>query len=226
MTRIFILLATSFLTAQTAHVAEVDGSAVSKPIEFSQDGRRIRIEMKDVQGRISAPSGTASVVEVLALYDPHSKLFWWTHQYGDQAHPGELARRFLAESVVYLSSTELVAFRGGLFLRITPSSQPYPSLRDGLLHVFTVLDERRTKMEQEWADGSILVNLGKVLSPSFIHLRNSSAPFPLPKLRTVTRSGNQWRIVLDGPNGDSAIVTLNEKYAATRSEVVAPEQAR
>jgi hypothetical protein len=164
-----MLLAASLLTVQAAHVDEVEGSAVLKHIELSQDGRRITLEMKDVQIKISVPCGSPSIVEVLALYDPQSKLFWWTHEYSDSAHPGELAKRFFAESVVYLTDTELVAFRGGLLMRITPSSEHYPSLQKGLLHVLAVVDDKRTKMEKERADGSILVNIGKGLSPSFIH---------------------------------------------------------
>jgi len=227
MIQLLAFLAASLLPLpQTAHVEEIRGSVVCNSVQWSQDEQKIKIEMKDVQVRITAPSGAVKVVEILALYDPQTKLFSWTFQHVDQASPGQLAKTFSSEAVLYRTSTELIAFHGGLYLQITASSNHAANLSEGLRQVVVGLDEGRIKVDTDLPNGTILLNLGKELSPSFVHLRNSPAVFPLPKLRGVTKSDNRWRVVLDGPNGDSAVLILNDKYEVISSEVLPRDPSR
>jgi hypothetical protein len=41
---------------------------------------------------------------------------------------------------------------------------------------------------------------------------NAAALDP-PKVTTVTESGGRWDVTLEGPNRDTAIVTLDNKYS-------------
>jgi hypothetical protein len=62
--------------------------------------------------------------------------------------------------------------------------------------------------------------LARILPPDFYLLKYSDGPAPALVLRTVTNNSGQWIVALDGPNGDSAVVTLNDKYEVINAKVV------
>lgn len=225
-TKVILLAFTSGLLMQTAHVHIVARSAEPERVHLVQNGQKVDLQSQEAQVSVIFPTGKAGLLDVLTLWDPQSKLFWWTYQFSDPAHPGGIRERFLADSAVYLMKTKLVSFRGGIFMEVTESSERCASLGEGLAHVLAVLEEKRAKVEAGDVGGSLLINLGRSLDASFVHLRGNAAPYPQPKMRQVTRVDGQWRVVLDGPNGDSAVVLLDDKYEVISAKVLPPAAAK
>jgi len=55
------------------------------------------------------------------------------------------------------------------------------------------------------------VNLASALPPLFLYKVDSGDPSITAHLREVIFDAGQWKVVLDGPNGDVASVRLSEK---------------
>jgi hypothetical protein len=94
-----------FIITQTPHVQIVHGSIRSKPIHLTQDGRDITVEAREVQLRISFPSGKTGQADLLMLYEPRNKLLWWTYENREGVEPGGITARFF--SPVYPNNSEI-----------------------------------------------------------------------------------------------------------------------
>jgi len=68
--------------------------------------------------------------------------------------------------------------------------------------------------------------IGLQLKPDFVFSKSTASPALQPQLRSVTRSVDKWQLVLDGPNGDSAIVLLNDHCEVVSVSIIPRGQAR
>jgi len=201
-----------FIMPRTQHVQIVDGSIRSVPIHLAQNGRNITLEAREVNLRISFTGGRTGQADVLMLYEPRNKLFWWTYENREGVEPGGITGRFFSESVIYVTQTNIVSFTGGAFLSVRESTACMPNMEAGQHSVLATIENKWGEIEEGKLEGYREVNIAKSLDPNFLHLRGSAAPFPQPKVREVSMTGGQWRLVLDGPNKDAAIVFLDDQY--------------
>jgi hypothetical protein len=224
MIGIFVLTAVLGTSSQVAHVRIVSGSARSKPIHLVEDGRQISLEAREVQLSISFPSGKTGAANVLMLYEPRNRFFWWTYENGQGVSPGGITDRFFSQSMIYVTEAKIVGFTGGAFLEVRELAERRANMEDGQSSVLATIENSRGEIEGGELRGYLHVNLAKSLPSDFVHLRGNAAPLPLPKLREVSMRNGKWQVVLDGPNGDSAVVLLDDNYNVVSAKTQPPTQ--
>jgi len=227
------LLITILFVIMTCHgylsgqVRVTKGSTQKQSRLVTKEGLSAQIEQRSFQASIAIPGSTKPhQIDVVMLYDPGSGLFWWHYLLVEPGQTGE-ADRFVANSTFNILGPRLVCFtfRAGS-LWVGESTAHYSSLPEGQSKVMDTIRNRSGEISSGTLSVFHKVDLGRTLPFTFYELNGNSNPLIQPKLRAVSRLNGEWRLILDGPNGDSAIVQLNDKYEETGSKVVSREQAR
>jgi len=214
-------------TSLSAQVRIIKGSIHQQPRIVVKEALNVEIRQQSFQASVVVPGGTKpSQLDVGMLYDPGSGLFWWHYLLIEPGQSGEIDR-FLTNSTFYILDTRIVCFmyRSG-FLWVGESTAHFPSLAEGQSNIVDTFKTRRREISSGTLSAFRKVDIGRSLPFTFSELSGNSNPLIEPKLRAVSRVNGEWRLVLDGPNGDSAIVHLNDQYEQTGSKVVPRDQAR
>jgi len=215
----------AFLHAETAHVHAVPGSVRSEKLSIRGESGQAQVESRALETQVELPSLKTAILDVVVLYDPHSKLFWWNANTVPTVRQIKGVSEMLPrDSVIFLTKASFVFFWNGwasgghIFIR--ESKEQFSSLDEGQAHVFQVLEDRRGDIDE----GKFLHSYKEVvfqgLERDFLYSKGDIAgPRRGPRLRDVTRVGNNWRIVEDSPNGGQAVITLNDAYEVLSTNV-------
>jgi hypothetical protein len=217
MTR-FILVVSIFsaamtLPAQMRVVGRVDHETMAAR---SDEGAR-ELEAREIL--VEAPSAAfASDVaergEILLLFDPGTKLFWWRYQTSMRGAPGGILRRDRQSARFYVGSDRIVGF---LFLSpslwFRESFEHLSSLDQGESNVLALLAANRASLVAGQVELFRELNLHSHIDvEGFFHSRRDASPWHKPRLREVARDKRGWRIELEGSNGEPAEVWLNDRF--------------
>lgn len=215
------------LSCQQAHVHLIPASTRSGTFDVREESAKVPMQLRELEVGIELPSHETVRWFVSMLYDPGTRLFWWHTDSVDFAAARRktgLPATLPSNSVICFTKSRFILFwngwaSGGRIL-IRESTEHYSSLDEGQAYVLHVLEERRGDIEA----GRFLFNYKEVVFPGldgdFLYSRGDTAgPRMGPKLRDVTRVGNDWQIVEDGPNGGSAIIILNDTYQVVSVKV-------
>ena len=205
------------------HVKVIHDSMKSSAYEVSSGSGRTSVKARAVQVEVVLPKGENTILNVSMLYDAPSKLFWWQAEPGPAVQqPVDISQLLPQNSVFFLTASKFVMFWNGWVsadrILVRESAEHYSTFDEGQSHVLHVLEERRGDIEA----GMFLQEYKEIkfegLDRDFI-FRKNVANLVGPKLREVKHVGNNWRIVEDGPNGGSAVITLSETYQVLSTDV-------
>ena len=122
-----------------------------------------------------------------------------------------MIQKLQTDSAIFIQSGTLMEFRWiAPSLWIRKIAEHRPSMEDGLASVLRTLEVYGTAASdippyQE-------VNLAPALYPGFLYKRDTEAVGVTAHLREVALDENRWKIWLNGPNGDIALVLLSDAF--------------
>jgi len=219
-----VFCATLLLNAMELHPVQVQVvesiQGTTQPTQVVKDGRPVEVELRAARLSIAFPSGKVGYADVRMLYEPRTKLFWWTYQTIEPNGP--VLRASLDDFAVYLTDSKIVAFN--LFmsaLSVRDSMSHFLSLDEGQTKILERIRENAERIENGSMTWARTIRLGPAL-PDFLLLKGSAAP-PHAKVREVTKAPGEWRLILDGPNKNSAEVVLSDEYDLLRATVLPSE---
>ncbi len=196
----------------------VPGSLKSESVEAYRASQLTKLHSEQFQ-IVTQPGG--HLMNVALLYSPSTKLFWWSYQAAPAGSGNDNGPTFLKTSITCVSTGEIVNWRWAASpprLWILRSSEHYGSMAAGRERVLALL--KGGELKAWWSQSFREVDLTSALPHDFLYLKGSASPVPGPKLRNVTEMDDKWLIVLDGPNGDSAVVSVNHNYKLIGAKVV------
>src|SRR5579863_4662634 len=220
VTVVAIVLCLAAQIAALPHARIVPGSVKTEPIQAFGATQLTKLDSERFD--VELPSAT-QLTSVVLLRDPQTGLFWWTYQPRQSGSVGDFGESFLRTSITCTSHDEIVNWRSAASpprLWILKSSEHFPSMSDGRAHALASLENAHGELKTRWSESFREVDLARALPPDFLLLRNSAAPARATELRKVTNKDVHWAVLLDGPNGDSAILSLNDKYELISAKVV------
>jgi hypothetical protein len=203
-----------------SEVLTVEGAIQSKTVQVTRDGQPAQVNLQVQRMTLQLPSGKTGQGDLLMLYDPQTQLFWW--HYSEAAESGQTPAKVsdpLANYTVYITGAKIVVFtfsKPSVWVR--ESTERYPSLAEGQAGAQAALRRMSDKIEGGAVEWFREINVLEAVGRDFLSRRGSPSPFPRPKLREVSRTNNQWHLILDGPNKDSAEVVLSDDYQVVEAK--------
>jgi hypothetical protein len=70
---------------QVQVVESIQGT--TQPTQVVRDGRQVEVELRAARVSIAFPSGKVGYADVGMLYEPRTKLFWWTTRQSSPTGP-------------------------------------------------------------------------------------------------------------------------------------------
>lgn len=224
--RIAVLLMTTgsaYVMSQTNTVQISSGSVELGSFVAFEKEHEIKLQVKAFQATISHHDSSPEVVDVLMLYSPTSRLLWWNYSPHASSRIG-IKERLLENSFVYIAEQKITKFTLVTpILWIRDSEQKCLSLIECGKVVLNDLQKVSGPVEANFAEGYHTVGLGESLSHSFLYPKWTASPFPQPRLKKVRRIDAEWEVLVDGPNGDSAIIKLNDMYELIGAQILPPK---
>ena len=166
---------------------------------------------------LQLPGGRTEAGYLVGVYEPKTRAFWWLYEMRNPSVASGPLERMKQRMPFHLVDSTLVSFvTNGRFLGIRESTQRADSLQDGMNTARASLNAILRDLEagtKEWYVAVDLSSLGR----EFFALRGSPATLDPPAITSVSRSGAQWTVTLDGPNRDTAVVVLDDKYSLISS---------
>jgi hypothetical protein len=206
------------LMAQSTH-PEITGTfSFSRVVEVAKhSGGTAALEAHQVE--IYKDSIHTAVM--FLLYEAESGNYWWAVQGISPDGPSDLLDTFLTKHRIYVSDGHLwvFGFVSPMFGARKESGQAI-GIADAEKKALGELRRRFSDIESHSWNGIHHTNLWSFLGNKFLNLTNSAMPEPPTKLSSITRDEGNWVVGLDGPNGDSARITLNDHFEVIRSEII------
>jgi hypothetical protein len=171
--------------------------------------------------QVEVVKGNAQIAVMFLLYEPESRNYWWALQGVTPGDPSNVLDAFLSKHRIYVLNGHVwvFGFVSPMFGGREESGQA-SDIADARDKAVSELQQRFSQIQGHSWNGIHQVNVGPVLGNGFMALKYSSMSEPSPKLNSVTREDGNWVAVLDGPNGDSARMTLNDNFDVVRSEII------
>lgn len=220
---LFSLLTTELAYPESSHVKVVRQSVKSGTFEVKSESGRASVESRVLQVCADLPNGSTAILDVSMLYDPGSKLFWWQADPVPARHEAKDTPFMLPRnSVVFLMKSKFVMFWNGwgsaARILVRESSERESSLDQAQARVLYDLSERRADIQA----AKFLHKYKEIAFPGldrdFIVSKYDAVNRGL-ELRDLSRLGQNWQIVEDGPNGGSAVILLSDTYKVLSTNV-------
>ncbi len=197
----------------SAQVRVAGDSVHTGTIQLPTDSGQLEVQFREFQVDAQVTTDKAVHGPVLMIYESRSGLFWWIAEPPEPKGGAALSARFLELARAYINESNLVVF---LFraprLGVRASSEHAGNLDEAQNRVINVLNNLHPALEDETLEWFREIDLQNALTSDFFYLRDAESPFPSATLSSVSRQNNEWKIVLHGPNGDHAIIRLDENY--------------
>jgi hypothetical protein len=202
-----------FMNASPQSVGVLEGTVQNRALEVRKENALVTVESRTEVVKVLFPSGKAGLARVAMIYDPGSRLFWWKYQTVEGNQPPSQPLDLSKDETIVIKKGEIIGFSffdNTLWVRVL--SKSVSDLKEAQATVLQDIERDAAAIESGAMHWAQPVNLRPALGPDFLHLKGSASPFPMAVLRDVKRNGGSWELLFDGPNRDSAEVTLSENY--------------
>ncbi len=211
-TTLLFLLAAGLIPAASDRVKMSQANIKSGQVAVFANQGRIDAEIRELHLDLKSPNGKSRIADIIAVFEPATGSFWWQYETNNPAYPTGGIERFKSRSVLYLADNKLVSFSvHSPNLGIREIADHEASIDAGISKVIASVESKLPEIENGTAQWFTWVNLA-VLGQEFFNLRDNAITMNQPRLSTVSFLGSVWRVRIEGPNGDSVIVSLNELY--------------
>ncbi len=205
--------------SQAAQVRVVDDSARTSTLAAVTSGGKSEVQVREMRASMTASGAAPKLFDVLVLYDPQSGLFWWSYRATSDQDSTNTTDDFSAASKVFIGDGAIVVFSFySPTLWVRQSSDRQSGLDQAQATALAGLASLGTAAGDGSAQLFKRVDLKGSLDADFFYRKNSASRFPSATLSSISRQGQQWRVVLNGPNGDRAIMVLDDQYSLVKIE--------
>jgi hypothetical protein len=172
------------------------------------------LEIRSTVAQATFPDGQAGRISILMLYDPRSRLFWWTCQLIHPSQPDAQIeynnRSFLNWHSILVTNDRIAVFDAA---SVTESTERYPDLQTAKAHVVAALERIRGNLQE--GRPSLPIQILDTGIPGDFFYQCGHAEMAYPMLKEVEKVGRLWRLRISGANGNSALLALKENYERT-----------
>jgi hypothetical protein len=193
--------------------------ARAEAVRIIRDGAPAETESRTLRLAIGLPSGKTAYGDITILYESSTGLMWWFYQGVERLDDSGLLQSPLGGFVVRASDGKVAGF--SLYqsvLWIRDSTAHVSSLDDGQAAVLARMKDNAERIEKGTMQWGRSIRLGPTL-PDFFLLKGSAAP-ARGTIREIVKTPGGWRLLLDGPNKNSAEVILDDEYNLIRASVL------
>lgn len=189
------------------------------PAHVLRSGPPVDTQARTLRLSIGFPSGKTGYADVAILYEPGTRLVWWFYQGVERPDDPGILQSPLGGFVLYVADGKVAGFTlQGSVLWVRDSTSRAASLDEGQAGVLERIKENAERIEKGTMQWGRSIRLGSSL-PDFFLLKGSAGPAH-GTIREVGRTPGGWRLLLDGPNGTSAEVMLDDEYRLVRAAVL------
>ncbi len=203
--------------AQTTQVQVPADSVYTQTIDAIRDNQKAHVQFRSILVRIDDRAAKPNEFTVDMLFDPQTKLFWWSSSEKYQDYSGDTQlKQFAQFSIVFLTPDRLVVFFRhpgfGDAVGLRESTERYNNLDQAQRALLQHFFQNSPPLALKWQrDHLRSVDYMKRIPRDFFE-QCSSAMLMLPTVEDIRRESNQWRLRIRGPNGNAADVFLDEAY--------------
>jgi hypothetical protein len=176
-----------------------------------RNNRPTTLEIRSTVAQAAFPDGQTGRINLLMLYDPPSRLFWWTCQLVHPNQPDSQIERdnqnFLSGHSIFVTDDRIAVFASA---SVTESTERYPDLQTAKAHVVSVLERIRGNLQE--GRPSLPMHVLDTEIPLDFFYQCGHAEMAQAILKRVERIGRLWRLSFSGANGNSAVLSLKENY--------------
>lgn len=199
--------------AQEGSARVLSERAVTVPMRVLKDGQTVKPELRNATVSIRSAGGKETKANVLVMREPQSGAYWWTYQQtlaaGNEEQPAW-------DQTVYFTGDKAVGFTFSRpYLEVREISGRQPTLDAAQQAAVADLQKNIGAIHDGSATWGREISVVGKLGRDFLSLKDSAAFFPQPKVTAVKRMARGWEVTLEGPNRDTAVLTLDDQYQIT-----------
>ena len=209
--------------AETRHVHVVRHSVRDGIVDAVGDRGKVPVQSRSIEVRITHPTGKTVAIWVMMLYEPSTKWFWWTRggiEYGWTREDWD--KNFAKSWFVGVADNGIVSFPrslGAITSDFYRSSERYESLQQGEREVLRQIETWRGHPERLYVWPRKRDGLDKEIPREFFRQCFSAAVMS-PNIENLSRVEGHWELTIRGPNGNSAVVTLNDNDEVVSTKLI------
>jgi hypothetical protein len=212
MRTIWFCVAT-LLPVTAGSLSERSGQVRPQQLRMETARGAIAVEGGDARADIVLTNGKPRPGQVVAVYDRTSGLFWWKYETLNPRYPTGSVDWLRSAFTFYLTDNAIVSFSMlGATLAVRSSAEHASGLQDALDKALAFVAASRSEIENGTLRWATLIDLSG-LGNEFFRLKGNAATLNPARVVSVSRHDRKWDILVQGPNQDSVIVTLDESYA-------------
>ncbi len=194
-------------------------SATDQPWSVNVDERSQReMSLFAYCVKLEQVGGKSDKLEVIALYDPDSGLFWWRYQGVADFHDCPAIDRFKERHSVYVDDEQIVGFRA-----LTPvpsiwiweSTSQYKSAESAKGAMLRTLREKGRDLIYGQASWVRQLKLAAHIGLDFAKDERTMYGALAVKIDSVSRVGNTWQVSLLRYDGRVATLALDDDFRVT-----------
>ncbi len=189
------------------------GQMRSEAVQVETERGPIAAQAVEAPAELRLPGGRGESGYVVGVYEPSSRLFWWRYERGNRAVTASAIERLKSKVRFYLVDATLVSFvMNGRFLDLRESRDRADSPQAGLDKAVAGLNASLAEIESGTKAWFTRVDLERLGADFFLNSDAAMTADP-PRVVRVAFAGGRWDVTLEGPNKDTARVTLDDKYS-------------
>lgn len=190
----------------------VSGTERKMPIKLFSAHGMIEAEVTAIRLDIELPNGKKKTSEMIIGRENKTNLTWWRLAPGPK-YSREPLMDYLKNNAIYRTPEEIVVFSilGGKSLLIERFNSNHKTIQEAANSVLPKLSDELDTVGYPHGSGKIVVKLWPILGNDFFFLKFHSTPSGTV-VSEVTKRGSNWEIFLQGPNKDTAQISLNGQF--------------
>jgi hypothetical protein len=194
-----------------SHVRIVPASQTNLEVPALRNNRQTSIELHSKLAQVIFPDGQTGRLHLFMLYDPGTRLFWWTFWSLHPTQPDSVVetdtQQLLRNTSIYIAEDRIAYFSGNA---VRDSTERYRNFQAAETHVLSVLENLRGNIQAGRGVPYRALDTSGIPRGFFQQCMHAEAG--IVQLTRVAKVGALWQLTLLGANGNSAVLSLNANY--------------
>lgn len=209
---VFLLL--QIFLPSMSNTQTIESIVQSETKQINMGVKNVQVTLQQTRIKIQHSSSRTDTADLFLIYEPQSRLFWWQYQMIYPNSPTSTIEGSLSDLALYINGGKIVAFTlssGHVWVR--ESTERCSNIAEGQERALAIVARKKREIETgeiEWFRG---ISIAKAVGLDFFRLKNTASPYPEPKIKEVSIKEGMWRLLLEGPNKDSAEILLGPNYS-------------
>ena len=183
-----------------------------EPTEVMSAGGAVPAEIAEQWIDFDLPGGYRDEAFMIGVFVPSTGQFWWTLQIHEEGLRYNRIEQLTKFARIYQLRDKLVSFRvSGSSLLVRESSDRVTSLEDGFQRALAVVNANLPPLTRPALQLERVTSLASIES-SFLRQFGLGRMFYPPKIVNVSPEAGRWKVIIEAPSRQRAIVTVDSGY--------------